>query len=63
MDKTAGLSNEILGGVFLWRLKDRERWIYRKITEYFEIQDQGRVKKWMKRYRVSSNDYDVNPNK
>jgi transposase len=28
-----------------------ERWTYRKITEHFEIQDQGRVKKWMKKYR------------
>ncbi|OME63433.1 transposase [Paenibacillus odorifer] len=33
------------------RLHVEERWTYRKITEHFEIQDQGRVKKWMKKYR------------
>jgi transposase len=33
------------------RLHVEERWTYRKITEHFEIQDQGRVKKWTKRYR------------
>lgn len=33
------------------RLHVEERWTYRKITEHFKIQDQGRVKKWMKKYR------------
>ncbi|AIQ33356.1 MULTISPECIES: helix-turn-helix domain-containing protein [Paenibacillus] len=33
------------------RLHVEERWTYRKITEHFEIQDQGRVKRWMKKYR------------
>ncbi|HBS46800.1 MAG TPA: helix-turn-helix domain-containing protein [Paenibacillus sp.] len=33
------------------RLHVEERWTYRKITEHFEIHDQGRVKKWMKKYR------------
>ncbi|AET58094.1 transposase orfA for insertion sequence element IS3 family protein [Paenibacillus terrae HPL-003] len=28
-----------------------ERWTYLRITEHFKIQDQSRVKKWMKRYR------------
>lgn len=30
------------------RLHVEERWTYRKITEHFKIQDQSRVKKWMK---------------
>ena len=33
------------------RLHVEERWSYRKITEHFGIQDQGRVKKWMKKFR------------
>ncbi|MDH6425469.1 MULTISPECIES: transposase [unclassified Paenibacillus] len=33
------------------RLHVEEKWTYRKITEHFQFQDQGRVKKWMKRYR------------
>jgi transposase len=33
------------------RLHVVEKWTYRKITEHFQFQDQGRVKKWMKRYR------------
>ncbi len=33
------------------RLHVEEKWTYRRITEHFEIQDQSRVKKWMKSYR------------
>ncbi|MDF2717355.1 MAG: transposase [Paenibacillus sp.] len=33
------------------RLHMEEKWTYRQITEHFEIQDKGRVKRWMRKYR------------
>jgi transposase-like protein len=33
------------------RLHIEDNWSYRKITEHFEIQDKGRVKKWMRKYK------------
>ncbi|ETT67873.1 MULTISPECIES: hypothetical protein [Paenibacillus] len=30
------------------RLHVEEKWTYRKITEHFQFQDQGRVKKWIR---------------
>jgi transposase-like protein len=33
------------------RLHIEEKWTYRRITEHLEIQDKGRVKRWMRKYR------------
>lgn len=33
------------------RLHVEEKWTYRQITEHFQIQDQDRIKVWMRKYR------------
>ncbi|MCL9661413.1 transposase [Paenibacillus hunanensis] len=33
------------------RLHVEEKWTYRQINDHFGIQDQGRMKRWMRKYR------------